>query len=284
MVLLPSPGRTSVPLLALTEDFEEKLTDTLSHLEEVLVYNHLFSGSIEEKRRVFEGGKVYEAKWIFENESFNRPFIITTTQRLLYTIFSNNHGDKLKLASFRNSLLIIDEVQTIPKYILGILVKILESMHRFLGTKTILVSATIPYELQSVPVTQPSEYTEKSYLELTKKQIDFQQWLSLDHDSLKNGRTLVMANSRRKAANIYNTIVRCSNCRHNHNENNSSEKKLRCPDKNCGCDEYLPDTLYLSSGVRKRDKLKILKRIHAKERSKEEYILVSTQVVEAGVI
>jgi CRISPR/Cas system-associated endonuclease/helicase Cas3 len=98
------------PLLALTEDFEQKLAKTFNDVNEVLIYNHLFSGSIEEKKS-FESGQVYDSQWIFDNESFNRPFIITTTQRLLITIFSNKQADKLKLASFRNSLLIIDEVR-----------------------------------------------------------------------------------------------------------------------------------------------------------------------------
>jgi CRISPR-associated helicase Cas3/CRISPR-associated endonuclease Cas3-HD len=240
------------PLLALTEDFEQKLAKTVNDVNEVLIYNHLFSGSIEEKRS-FESSQVYDSQWIFDNESFNRPFIITTTQRLLITIFSNKQSDKLKLASFRNSLLIIDEVQTIPKYILGSLVHILKSMYEFLGTRTILVSATIPYELQSIPTTKPSLETSKSYLDLTKKYISFQPW-STANVEIKKGRTLVMANTRRKAANIFNFV--------NHR---------------------FPDTLYLSSGVRKRDKIKILSQLHQNERSDDHFILVSTQVVEAGV-
>jgi CRISPR/Cas system-associated endonuclease/helicase Cas3 len=67
---------------------------------------------------------------------------------------------------------------------------------------------------------------------------------------IKKGRTLVMANTRRKAANIFNFV--------NHT---------------------FPDTLYLSSGVRKRDKIKILSQL----RESDLFVLVSTQVVEAGV-
>jgi CRISPR/Cas system-associated endonuclease/helicase Cas3 len=63
-----------------------------------------------------------------------------------------------------------------------------------------------------------------------------------------------MANTRRKAANIFNFIH-----------------------------ERYPDTLYLSSGVRKRDKIKILSQIHQNKQSDNQFILVSTQVVEAGV-
>jgi hypothetical protein len=122
----------------------------------------------------------YQSEWIFDNESFNRPLIIITTQRLLITIFSNRQADKLKLASFRNSLLIIDEAQTIPKYILRSLIHVLERMYHFLGTRTILVSVTIPYELRSIPSTQASTQYLKSYLDLTKKHVSFVPWSDLD--------------------------------------------------------------------------------------------------------
>jgi CRISPR/Cas system-associated endonuclease/helicase Cas3 len=160
-------------------------------------------------------------------------------------------------------------------------------MHRFLGTRTILVSATIPYELRAVRTIQPSEETEKSYLDLTKQQLSFKRWVSLDQGAFRKGKTLVMANTRRKAANILNTIVRCSRCRHKkvaHDKNNASEEVSRCLVGNCICKGYLPDTLYLSSGIRKRDKVRILSQIYEKERPKEQYMLVSRQVVEAGVI
>ena len=80
--------------------------------------------------------------------------------------------------------------------------------------------------------------------------------------------------------------MRCSKCQHEknaHNKDNASKEKLGCLVRNCKCNNYLPDKLYLSSGIRKKDKVKILSQIHEKERSKEQYMLVSTQVVEAGV-
>jgi CRISPR-associated endonuclease/helicase Cas3 len=63
-------------------------------------------------------------------------------------------------------------------------------------------------------------------------------------------RTVVMANIRRKAANIFQNMK-----------------------------TKFVDTIYHSSGIRKKDKIKILAELHRKEK----FILVSTQVVEAGV-
>jgi CRISPR-associated endonuclease/helicase Cas3 len=249
------------PLLALTEDFEKKFAYTLYNksIEEVLIYNHLFSGSLEEKKmmKMLQSVQTFDFPWIFNNESFNRQFVISTTQRFLITVFSNKQADKLKLASFRNSLIILDEVQTIPKYILGILISILQKMNQFLGTRTILVSATIPHELNSIHATTTTKIEKgslRSYLDLTKKRISFVKWS--EDLAIKKGRTLIMANTRRKASSIFQAF---------------SEK------------DKFPDAIYLSSGIKKKDRINILEDIHEKERLKEQFILVSTQVVEAGV-
>ncbi|MGH9983739.1 MAG: CRISPR-associated helicase/endonuclease Cas3 [Nitrososphaeraceae archaeon] len=197
------------------------------------------------------GDQFYQSDWIFDNESFNRPFVITTTHRLLMTIFSNYHADKLKLASFRNSLLIIDEVQTIPKHFLETLIHILEKMFQFLNTRTIFVSATIPHELRSLPTTNVSNEHIQFYIDLTKKRVSYLPWSQVE---IKKGKTLVMANTRRKAATIYQKLL-----------------------------NKFPDAMYLSTGIRKKDRTEALHRIRSKTGSNDLFTLVSTQVVEAGV-
>ena len=235
------------PLLALTEDFERKFESTLEDKKtgDVLIYNHIFSDSLEEKRKHNNEG--YVSKWNFPIESFNKKFIITTTQRLLMTIYSNTAKDKMKMASFRNSVLIIDEVQTIPKFILSNLKDIFLKMGQYMGTKIILVSATIPNEIKDIKKVQISKLLLSDYLDQTPKQISVE---SLDIPALKINKTLVMTNTRKKAVNIYNEI-----------KQNNKEK------------------IYLSSGIRKKDRIDILKCLS----EKKDYVLVSTQVVEAGV-
>ncbi|MGC1709588.1 MAG: CRISPR-associated helicase Cas3' [Nitrosotalea sp.] len=240
------------PLLALTEDFERKFESTLlqdkKQSSDILIYNHMFAESLEEKRQSENEGYTHE--WNFLIESFNKKFVITTTQRLLMTIYSNTAKDKLKLASFRNAILIIDEVQTIPKFILSNLKEIFLKMGQYMGTKIILVSATIPEEIGHLKRVKISEKLVSDYLDQTQKQITVME--KLDLSTLIINKTLVMANTRKKAANIYNDISQI----------------------------YTDKTkIYLSSGIRKKDRIEILKNLS----EKENYVLVSTQVVEAGV-
>ena len=65
-------------------------------------------------------------------------------------------------------------------------------------------------------------------------------------------KTLVIANTRKKAVNLYNSIAQI-------------HKDIT--------------KIYLSSGIRKKDRIDILKNLS----KKENYVLISTQVVEAGV-
>ncbi|MDQ6723830.1 MAG: CRISPR-associated endonuclease Cas3'', partial [Thermoproteota archaeon] len=60
------------PLLALTEDFESKIKESIGEQEmnDVLVYNHLFSGSLLQKN--LDKSEIFPPSffWNFENESF----------------------------------------------------------------------------------------------------------------------------------------------------------------------------------------------------------------------
>jgi len=237
------------PLLALTEDFEAKLASVISRnqQDDILIYNHLYSGSLQDRRK--EDGFRISNQWIFENESFNKKFVITTTKRLLMTIYSNKSRDKMKMVSFRNSVLIIDEVQTIPKPILSNLKEIFKKMNQYMGTRFILVSATIPHEISDLKRVGLSLETITDYLSQTKKQIVIQP---LDVQSIPIEKTLVMANTRRKAVHLYMQI-----------NQTYQDKKI----------------VYLSTGIRKKDRTRIIKDLS----KMSEYALVATQVVEAGV-
>jgi len=240
------------PLLALTEDFENKLLQTVKEEEDILIYNHLFAGSISEKKQ-HENGTYGEYPWLFDVESFNKKFIITTTQRFLITLYSNNQSDKLKLASFKNSLLIIDEVQTIPKFLLRNLIELLSELVKNMNTKVILVSATIPHELESLNKNRISDDLLNSYLNFTKKNISFIG--KVDVPSYDEKRTLIMTNTRRKAATMFENV----------------KQKY---------DQYNENLFYITSGIRKIDRIRLLEQLKNKEQN---FIVVSTQVVEAGV-
>ncbi|MDR2719808.1 MAG: CRISPR-associated helicase Cas3' [Nitrososphaerota archaeon] len=259
------------PLLALTDDFEGKLfgvkkdSSVLNQndAEKVLVYNHAFTGNLLKKRQLKDSGilfdveaedpEFFKTKEYFERESFNKQLIITTTQRLLMVLYSNTPADKEKLLSFKNSFLIIDEVQTIPKVLLPNIIALLKALTTKYNSKILLVSATIPDELQSLPILKTHEALEETYMQMTAKRIEYKASLDASEVALlgDNERTLFLFNTRRKALSFFEQMSMLKS-----------------------------DVLYLSSGIKKCDRSKI---IQTKLQGREPVTVVSTQVLEAGV-
>lgn len=240
------------PLLALTDDIGNKLSEICNSTDEILVYQHIFTGNLKQKNSTDKDAANEDTKnepysWNFNYEAFNEKLVITTTQRLLMTLYSDGANDKIKLASFRNSLLIIDEVQTLPKFLLKNMIKILQSMSKNLNTKTLLVSATIPYELSSLPNVMMESDSLQEYLKEKNRTIT--QSDILDVDKIKKSKTLIMLNTRKEARKIYEQLTK--------------ENKH-----------------YISSGLTKNHRNKILSGLSKNDTNP---VLVSTQVVEAGV-
>lgn len=258
------------PLLALTDDFEGKLfakkgASVLDQAdaEKVLVYNHAFTGSLLKWRQSKDSGNLLDEEAeapeflrtpeYFERESFNKELTITTTQRLLMVLYSNEPSDKEKLLSFKNSFLIIDEVQTIPKVLLPNLIALLEALTTEYNSKILLVSATIPDELLGLPMVATPEDVEERYLKMTAKRIEYKEVLDANREVpllRADERVLFMLNTRRKALCFFEKVS-----------------------------ELKPDAVYLSTGIRKRNREKIIENLHGSAPA----TVVSTQVLEAGV-
>jgi CRISPR-associated endonuclease/helicase Cas3 len=257
------------PLLALTDDFESKLYDASApdnaviqrqDMGSILAYNHVYAGSLEKKHILDrseadeEAPDFFKTEEYFDTESFNWKFIVTTTQRLLYIIYSNATMDKMKLLSFKNSILILDEVQTIPKFLLTSFMNLLKLIAERLNSKIILVSATVPNQIKNTAcsIHCPIE-TKEAYLRRTTKRIDFQDHFDIKKEAAtfkNNERILIISNTRRKALTLYNSIT-----------------------------EVVDDVQYISAGVRKKTRREMIGALRGKKPS----IIVSTQVMEAGV-
>jgi hypothetical protein len=142
-----------------------------------------------------------------------------------------------------------------------------------MNLKILLVSATIPFELKSLPEIKIPDSLVKSYLEKTEKKIVFIENLNLSNIFDREKRTLVMANTRKKTANIFNRI-KCQLKKENVKEHSTNEQKV---------------LYYISSGIRKKDRITIINNLTASKNQSEKQedlkgvIVVSTQVIEAGV-
>ncbi|MCW4008923.1 MAG: CRISPR-associated helicase Cas3' [Candidatus Bathyarchaeota archaeon] len=231
------------PLLALTEDFEDKLQLTVDDTDKILIYNHAFIGSLHEHED--ESPVIPDSKEYFLRESFNYELIVSTTQRLLMTLYSDEAADKMKLAAFRDSMLIVDEVQLIPKFLLPNMVDMLSAVTGKLNAHVLFVSATVPYTLSSVEAVKTPVEVENEYLNATLKRI-VQKPLDINELTC-DSRTLVMVNTRRKALALYKKLASLS-------------------------------PVYITAGLTKKHRRQLVKSIRSGP-----VLAVATQVLEAGV-
>ena len=164
------------------------------------------------------------------------------------TIYSPRNKDKLKLASFRKSLLIIDEIQTVPSVILGHLIGQLELIAMHLDSRILLVSATIPHSLKDIPKVNIPEGIVKEYLSKTVKNVSVLE--KFDIENIADDKYLLMLNTRKKTVSAWHEL---------------NDKTLT----------------YVTAGIRKQDKLARINEIANKNTSNKR--VISTQAIEAGI-
>lgn len=78
-------------------------------------------------------------------ENWNSPIIITTLVQLLQTLFSGKTTSIRRFQSLCDSVIVIDEVQTVPPRMLTLFNLSIDFLTRVCGTTVLLCSATQPY-------------------------------------------------------------------------------------------------------------------------------------------
>jgi len=82
---------------------------------------------------------------VFSNETFDHPFIITTFVRFFEALVSNRNSELLKLPNFSKRIFLIDEVQALPPRLYIFFTALLNEFCNRFDSYAIISSATMPY-------------------------------------------------------------------------------------------------------------------------------------------
>lgn len=186
--------------------------------EDVVLEHH---SSIEEERGSSrktedgEGKREGKSKLRLAMEDWAAPVIVTTNVQLFESLFSNRTSRCRKLHNIVNSVIILDEAQTIPLAVLGPCVVALDELARNYGCTIVLCTATQPAlaapdftgGFALGPERELAPEPERLHRDLQRVKLDMRPQPLGDEDLVAElvdfSQALVIVNSRTHALSLY---------------------------------------------------------------------------------
>lgn len=250
----------TMPLLSIIEQNAGIIHEYIGN-EDILLEHH--SNVIETD----ETGELDKRELLVE--SWDVPIIITTMVQLLNTLFAGKTANIRRMQALCNSIIVIDEVQTVPDKMLSLFNLALNFLAKICNTTIILCSATQPcFEKTMYPLVK----SVKDLITLTKEQetvfkrvrleykseMDCEELADFAADILEeNNSLLLVCNTKNEAAVMFNLLC-------------SKIKDVKA--------------FHISAGMCTAHRKETIKEMQEALENKQQKILcVSTQVIEAGV-
>ena len=203
-------------------------------------------------------------------QNWDAPLIVTTTVQIFQSLFADRTSRCRKLHNISRSVILLDEVQTLPAGLLAPIVSVLGELVRRYGVSVVLCTATQPALDGSTPYLKgfasvedivPREKAAAHFQSLRRVRYEIPEaewsWEELAgrvDEEAEDGSALVILNARKDALAVLDVL---------------------------GDDR--PGLFHLSTllcGAHRRD---VLEEVRGRLKEGEPCLLVSTQVVEAGV-
>lgn len=202
-------------------------------------------------------------------ESWDAPIIITTMVQLLNTLFAGKTANIRRMQALCNSIIVIDEVQTVPDKMLSLFNLALNFLAKICNSTIILCSATQPCFEKTM---YPLDKSVKDLITLTKEQetvfkrVRLEYKGEMDCEELadfaagileENNSLLLVCNTKNEAAVMFNLLC-------------SKIKDVKA--------------FHISAGMCTAHRKETIKEMQeALENKQQKVLCVSTQVIEAGV-
>ena len=164
-------------------------------------------------------------------ENWDYPIIVTTNVQLFESLFSNRRSDCRKLHNIVKSVIILDEVQTLPLGFYKPIVHTLDTLQRMFDVSVLFTTASQPIltgridgtnpkvgfdALQSVHEIIPDEV--QLHNKLRRVELQFlegaRSYDEIADELIKHQKVLCIVNTRRDAKEIYDRLPREGICLH----------------------------------------------------------------------
>ena len=250
------------------KEFEKVLTHNGEKItsDKLLTQHHL--SQLSYISQFSDEDRIYSSKDSeFLIEGWESEMIVTTFHQLLHTLLTNKNKSLRKFHKFTNSIIILDEVQSIPHKYWELVKQIFLLSAEILNIRFILITATMPLifsekagEIKELARSKQHYFDSLNRIRLNtsflKKEMhidDFKEMLLEDIRCEPLKSRLVILNTVKSAIEVFSYL------------------EDKCPEK---------DLIFLSSNIIPKHRLERILNIKNNPKGK---IVVSTQLVEAGV-
>ncbi len=252
-----------IPYLSIIEQNAAEYRKILDPKNDGIVIEH--HSAVGAKNDVEERGPIPEE---LAAENWDGPVIVTTSVQFIESLFSNRASKCRKLHNVANSVVLLDEVQTLPSHLLNPLLHVLRDLMEHYRTSFVFSTATQPAfgrgvslpnglaenEVQEI-TSQPEELFRKLERVVYEVRSSPNNWSELAEEWTSKPQILGVVNTRRQAVEWW--------------------KLLRGQRKE--------GVLHLSSAMCAEHRAEVLKEAQRRLENNERCWLVATQVIEAGV-
>lgn len=256
-----------IPYLSIIEQTAQSIRNNLGLNGEDfdLLLEHHSNIFMPEDENASDLYKLFSSRW-------DKPIIITTMVQFLETVMSSKSGELRKLHNMQNSVIIFDEIQSLPIRTINLFNEVVSFLSKILNTTILLCSATQPLldkterknlllscqpELADIQNTDAKIFKRVNIVVENEMTIsDFSDFILKKIQINKN--CLVIVNTKKTAKNVYSLLE--DYCRRNEIE-----------------------LLHLSTSLCSANRKDVLKKVFLLLEEKKKFILISTQLIEAGV-
>ncbi len=241
------------------------------------------SGSFDRRTAPSEEDEADDASRDRRNatENWNEPMIVTTSVRFFESLFSNRPSDLRRVHNIARSIIILDEVQTLPRSMLAPLLSIIRELSEKWGCTFVFATATQPaFEKQTTTASRKDarwklgtlrevvQQPDKLRASLKRVTIEWEieepvSWTGLASRLMENPTVLCVVNLREHASALYDALIAEIAAQ---GEEGAGEQCLHLSTRMCAAHR-----LVVLAEIRRRLELKLPCRV------------ISTQLIEAGV-
>jgi len=241
-----------------------------------------------EKDARSEDAQRSEAQARLATQNWDVPLVVTTTVQLFESLFANRPSRCRKLHNLVGSVIVLDEVQTLPIGLLKPIVSVLRELVQRYRVTVILCTATQPaleensryfegFEPGSVKDIILPERAKAHFRELSRvvyePSVQGWSWRQLAEDIQENSQALVILNTRKDALSVLDALGTLT----------SEFQAITSPQLAVREALAQQQILHLSTLLCGAHRREVLETVKMRLKNNQSCLLISTQVVEAGV-